>query len=57
MMYADRFHCPVADGDKRLVRLAGRFPSSAVLRPQGGLGVTLKHLYCGADAAEHLRAA
>jgi len=58
MMYAYRSDCPVADGDKRLVRLACLIPFFwAVLRPQGGLGVTLKHLGIVAPMPlEHLRA-
>lgn len=36
MMYAYRSDCPIADGDKRLVRLACLIPFFwAVLRPQG----------------------
>ena len=50
--------CSLAEGDKRLVRLACLAPFSwAVLRPQGGLGVTLKHLGIVAPMPlEHLRA-
>ena len=50
--------CSLAEGDKRLVRLACLAPFSwAVLRPQGGLGVTLKHLGVVAPMPlEHLRA-
>jgi hypothetical protein len=57
MMYAYRSDCPLADGDKRLVRLACLLPFFwALMRPQGGLGVTLKHLGVAAPMPlEYLR--
>src|SRR5262245_44143296 len=58
MMYAYRSDCPLTDGDKRLVRVACLLPFFwALLRPQGGLGITLKHLGIVAPTPlEHLRA-
>jgi hypothetical protein len=58
MMYAYRSDCPLGDGEKRLVRLACLLPFFwALLRPQGGLGITLKHLGVVAPMPlEHLRA-
>jgi hypothetical protein len=57
MMYAYRSDCSLSDGDKRLVRLVCLAPFVwALLRPQGGIGVTLKHLGVVAPLPlEHLR--
>jgi hypothetical protein len=58
MMYAYRSDCTLSGGDKRLVRLVCLGPFVwALLRPQGGIGVTLKHLGVVAPLPlEHLRA-
>jgi hypothetical protein len=44
-MYAYRSGCALSDADKRLLRAACLLPFIfALVRPQGGLGVTLRHL-------------
>jgi hypothetical protein len=56
-MYAYRSDCPLDDRDKRLLRAACLLPFLlALLRPQGGIGVTLRHLgVAGPPALETMR--